>query len=110
MTKVGFISLGCPKNLIDSEVMMGQLKQNGYELTADAAEADTVVVNTCGFIESAKQESIEAILEAARLRTGGKAKRLILSGCLVEGFRDELKNENPKANSFIGTNQIPKHL
>ena len=66
MKKVGFISLGCPKNLVDSEVMMGQLKQKGYEITADAAEADTVVVNTCGFIDSAKQESIEAILEAAR--------------------------------------------
>ena len=68
MNKVGFISLGCPKNLVDSEVMMGQLKQKGYEITADAADADTVVVNTCGFIDSAKKESIEAILEAARLK------------------------------------------
>ena len=77
MNKIGFISLGCPKNLVDSEVMMGQLKQNGYEITADAVEADTIVVNTCGFIDSAKQESIEAILEAARLKTNGKAKRLV---------------------------------
>ena len=84
MNKVGFISLGCPKNLVDSEVMMGQLKQKGYKITADAREADTVVVNTCGFIDSAKKESIEAILEAARLKTDGKATRLIVAGCLVE--------------------------
>jgi len=106
MNKVGFISLGCPKNLVDSEVMMGQLKQNGYEITADAAEADTVVVNTCGFIESAKQESIETILEAARLKTEGKATRLIVAGCLVERYRDELKAEMPEVDAFIGTSQI----
>jgi ribosomal protein S12 methylthiotransferase len=106
MTKVGFISLGCPKNLVDSEVMMGQLKQNGYEITADAAEADTVVVNTCGFIETAKRESIDAILEAARLKTGGKATRVIVAGCLVERYRDELKAEMPEVDAFIGTSQI----
>lgn len=85
---------------------MGQLKQNGYEITADAAEADTVVVNTCGFIESAKQESIETILEAARLKTGGKATRLIVAGCLVERYRDDLKAEMPEVDAFIGTSQI----
>ena len=85
---------------------MGQLKQKGYEITADAAEADTVVVNTCGFIESAKQESIETILEAARLKTGGKATRLIVAGCLVERYRDELKAEMPEVDAFIGTSQI----
>ena len=106
MTKVGFISLGCPKNLVDSEVMMGQLKQSGYEITADAAEADTVVVNTCGFIESAKKESIDAILEAARLKIGGKATRVIVAGCLVERYRDELKAEMPEVDAFIGTSQI----
>ena len=106
MTKIGFISLGCPKNLVDSEVMMGQLKQKGYEITADAAEADTVVVNTCGFIESAKQESIETILEAARLKTDGKATRLIVAGCLVERYRNELKAEIPEVDAFIGTSQI----
>ena len=73
MKKVGFVSLGCPKNLVDSEVMMGQLQHQGYQITADASEADTVVVNTCGFIDSAKKESIDAILEAARLKTEGKA-------------------------------------
>src|SRR5437773_4056406 len=106
MNKIGFISLGCPKNLVDSEVMMGQLKQNGFEITADAEDADTVVVNTCGFIDSAKQESIEAILEAARLKTEGKAKRLIVAGCLVERYRDELKAEMPEVDAFIGTSQI----
>src|SRR5712691_1896521 len=106
MTKVGFISLGCPKNLVDSEIMMGQLKLNGYEITGDAGEADTVVVNTCGFIDSAKKESIEAILEAARLKTSGKAQRLIVAGCLVERYRDELKAEMPEVDAFIGTSQI----
>ena len=104
--KVGFISLGCPKNLVDSEVMMGQLKQSGYQITADAEEADTVVVNTCGFIDSAKKESIEAILDAARLKTEGKAQRLIVAGCLVERYRDELKAEMPEVDAFIGTSQI----
>src|SRR5918912_3009232 len=104
--KVGFISLGCPKNLVDSEVMMGQLKQNGYQITAGAAEADTVVVNTCGFIDSAKKESIETILEAAQLKTNGQARRLIVAGCLVERYRDELKAEIPEVDAFIGTNQI----
>jgi len=106
MKKVGFISLGCPKNLVDSEVMMGQLKANGYELTADASEADTVVVNTCGFIDSAKKESIEAILEAARLKTEGLATRLIVAGCLVERYRDDLKLSLPEVDAFIGTSQI----
>ena len=106
MKKVGFISLGCPKNLVDSEVMMGQLKHSGYEITANAEEADTVVVNTCGFIESAKKESIEAILEAARLKADGKATRLVVAGCLVERYRDELKAELPEVDAFIGTSQI----
>src|SRR6266480_2931382 len=106
MNKVGFISLGCPKNLVDSEVMMGRLKLNGYEITADAGEADTVVVNTCGFIDSAKKESIEAILEAARLKTEGLATRLVVAGCLVERYRDELKASMPEVDAFIGTSQI----
>ncbi|MGH9883192.1 MAG: 30S ribosomal protein S12 methylthiotransferase RimO [Pyrinomonadaceae bacterium] len=106
MNKVGFISLGCPKNLVDSEVMMGQLQAKGYQITADAIEADTVVVNTCGFIDSAKQESIEAILEAAKLKTAGKATRLIVAGCLVERYRDQLKAEMPEVDAFIGTSQI----
>jgi ribosomal protein S12 methylthiotransferase len=106
MNKVGFISLGCPKNLVDSEVMMGQLKAKGFEITANADDADTLVVNTCGFIEAAKKESIEAILDAARLKTSGKAKRLIVAGCLVERYRDDLKAEMPEVDAFIGTSQI----
>ena len=106
MKKIGFISLGCPKNLVDSEVMMGHLKQSGYEITTDASEADTLVVNTCGFIESARQESIDAILEAARSKTEGKAQRLVVAGCLVERYREELRAEMPEVDAFIGTNQI----
>lgn len=106
MKKIGFISLGCPKNLVDSEVMMGRLKQSGYEITTDASEADTLVVNTCGFIESAKKESVDAILEAARLKTEGRCRRLVVAGCLVERYRDDLRREIPEADAFIGTSQI----
>lgn len=106
MKKIGFISLGCPKNLVDSEVMMGHLKESGFEITADPLDADTVVVNTCGFIESAKQESIDAILEASRLKTEGKATRVVVAGCLVERYRDELRAEMPEIDAFIGTSQI----
>src|SRR3954466_5653482 len=86
--------------------MMGRLKQEGYELTNDASEADTLVVNTCGFIDAAKKESVEAILEAARLKTEGKAERLVVAGCLVERYRDELRAEMPEVDAFIGTSQI----
>lgn len=89
---------------------MGQLKANGYELTADAGDADTVVVNTCGFIDSAKQESIDAILEAARLKSEGKAQRLVVAGCLVERYRDDLKAEMPEVDAFIGTSQLNEIL
>lgn len=85
---------------------MGQLKANGYEITANADDADTIVVNTCGFIDSAKKESIEAILEAANLKTNAKASRLIVAGCLVERYRDDLKAEMPEVDAFIGTSQI----
>jgi len=110
MKKVGFVSLGCPKNLVDSEVMMGQLQQSGYQVTSNANEAEMIVVNTCGFIDSAKKESIDAILEAARLKTEGSAKRLIVAGCLVERYRDELKAELPEVDAFIGTSQINEIL
>jgi ribosomal protein S12 methylthiotransferase len=106
MKKVGFVSLGCPKNLVDSEVMMGQLAEAGYEITNDAADADTVVVNTCGFIESAKQESVDAILEATRWKSESGASRVIVAGCLVERYRDELIRELPEVDAFIGTSQI----
>lgn len=106
MKKVGFVSLGCPKNLVDSEVMMGQLAEAGYEITNNPQEAETVVVNTCGFIESAKQESVDAILEATRLKEEGKAKRVVVAGCLVERYRDDLMKELPEVDAFIGTSQI----
>jgi ribosomal protein S12 methylthiotransferase len=106
MKKVGFISLGCPKNLVDSEVMMGELAREGYEITRDAADADTLVVNTCGFIDAAKKESIDAILEAARLKSEGKCTRLVVAGCLVERYRDELRAEIPEVDAFIGTSQV----
>ena len=110
MKKVGFVSLGCPKNLVDSEVMMGTLQQAGYEITNSADEAETVVVNTCGFIESAKQESIDAILEATRLKEEGKAKRVVVAGCLVERYRDDLMKELPDVDAFIGTNEVTRIL
>ena len=110
MKKVGFVSLGCPKNLVDSEVMMGTLEQSGWEITNNAAEAETVVVNTCGFIESAKQESIDAILEATSLKAEGKAKRVVVAGCLVERYRDDLMKELPEVDAFIGTSQVAEIL
>src|SRR5688572_21320390 len=110
MKKVGFVSLGCPKNLVDSEVMMGTLAESGYEITNNAEEAETVVVNTCGFIESAKQESIDAILEATNLKAEGRAKRVIVAGCLVERYRDELIKDLPEVDAFIGTSQVGEIL
>ena len=110
MKKVGFVSLGCPKNLVDSEVMMGQLAEAGYEITNNADEADTVVVNTCGFIESAKQESVDAILEATRWKANGVATRVIVAGCLVERYRDDLMKELPEVDAFIGTSQVGEIL
>ena len=110
MKKVGFVSLGCPKNLVDSEVMMGTLAEAGYEITNNAEEAETVVVNTCGFIESAKQESIDAILEATRLKEEGSARRVVVAGCLVERYRDDLMKELPEVDAFIGTNEVTRIL
>jgi ribosomal protein S12 methylthiotransferase len=110
MKKVGFVSLGCPKNLVDSEVMMGQLKEAGYEITNNADEAETLVVNTCGFIESAKKESVDAILEATQMKEAGRAKRVVVAGCLVERYRDDLIKELPEVDAFIGTNEIGRIL
>lgn len=106
--RVGFISLGCPKNLVDTEVMMGQLKQTGYEITNKIEDAETLVINTCAFIEAAKQESIDTILEAASLKEKGITKRLVVAGCLVERYRDELIKELPEVDFFIGTDEIEK--
>jgi ribosomal protein S12 methylthiotransferase len=108
--KVGFVSLGCPKNLVDSEVMMGMLAQAGAKLTPNADDADVIVVNTCSFIGSAQQESIDTILEMARHKTGGKAKRLVVAGCLVERFHDEILRNIPEVDAVVGTGELEKIL
>ncbi len=105
--KVGLISLGCPKNLVDSEVMLGLARQAGHELTQDAASADVLVVNTCAFIDSAKQESIDTILEMAQHKKGGTCRRLIVTGCMAERYRDELKKEIPEIDAVLGTGEVP---
>ncbi|MFQ3591400.1 MAG: MiaB/RimO family radical SAM methylthiotransferase, partial [Chloracidobacterium sp.] len=103
---LGMVSLGCPKNLVDSEVMLGLAAQAGYAITDTAGDADVIVVNTCGFIEAAKQESIETILEMAALKAAQPGRRLIVAGCLVERYRDELRTELPEVDAFIGTNEL----
>jgi ribosomal protein S12 methylthiotransferase len=110
--KVGFVSLGCPKNLVDSEVMMGMLAQAGAELTPEAENADVIVVNTCSFIASAQQESIDTILEMARhkLNANGKPKRLVVAGCLVERFHDEIRKNIPEVDAVVGTGELDKIL
>jgi ribosomal protein S12 methylthiotransferase len=105
--KVGLISLGCPKNLVDSEVMLGLARDAGHELTQDASDADVLVVNTCAFIDSAKRESIDAILEMARFKQDGACRRLIVTGCLAERYRDELKTEIPEIDAVLGTGEVP---
>lgn len=105
--KIGLISLGCPKNLVDSEVMLGLARDAGHELTHDAAAADVLVVNTCAFIDSAKQESIDTILEMARHKTDGACQRLVVTGCLAERYRDSLKAEIPEIDAVLGTGEVP---
>jgi ribosomal protein S12 methylthiotransferase len=105
--KIGMISLGCPKNLVDSEVMLGLAQEQGHELTADATQADALVVNTCAFIDSAKQESIDAILEMAELKKSGRCQRLIVTGCMAERYRDELRAEIPEIDALLGTGEVP---
>ncbi|MGA7349650.1 MAG: 30S ribosomal protein S12 methylthiotransferase RimO [Acidobacteriaceae bacterium] len=108
--RVGFVSLGCPKNLVDSEVMMGLLDRAGAEMTPNAEAADILVVNTCSFIDKAKQESVDAILEMARLKTSGSAQKLIVAGCLVERYRDEIQKNIPEVDAVVGTGELEKIL
>src|SRR6266853_1345483 len=110
MAKVGFVSLGCPKNLVDSEVMMGILARDGYELTPRADEADILVVNTCSFIESAQKESVDAILEMAEHKKFGAAKKLIVAGCLVERYRDQILEQVPEVDAVVGTGEVERIL
>jgi ribosomal protein S12 methylthiotransferase len=110
MTKVGFVSLGCPKNLVDSEVMMGFLARGGYELTPRADEAEVLVVNTCSFIEAAQKESVDAILEMAEHKKFGAAKKLIVAGCLVERYRAQLLEQVPEVDAIVGTGDVERIL
>ena len=111
-TKVGFVSLGCPKNLVDSEVMMGILARSGAELTQDADDAEVLIVNTCSFIDSAKQESVNTILEMAqkKISAGGKARRLVVAGCLVERYRNEIQKDIPEVDAVVGTGELEQIL
>ena len=105
--KIGLVSLGCPKNLVDSEVMLGLAQAAGHELTRTAEDADVIVVNTCAFIDAAKQESVNAILEMAELKKAGRGKRLIVTGCLAERYRDTLQAEIPEIDAVLGTGEVP---
>ena len=106
MTKVGFVSLGCSKNLVDTEVMLRTLYDSGYEITPDETEAEIIVINTCGFIESAKQESIDNILDIAWLKDHGKCRYIIATGCLVERYREQVMEEMPEIDALIGVGSI----
>src|SRR3982074_1143402 len=108
MTKIGFVSLGCPKNLVDSEVMMGILARGGYELTPRADEAEVLVVNTCSFIEAAQKESVDAILEMAEHKKFGAAKELSVAGCLVERFREQILEQVPEVDAVVGTGEVER--
>jgi len=108
--KIGFVSLGCPKNLVDSEVMMGLLAQGGAEITPRAEDADIIVVNTCSFIDKAQQESVDAILEMAQHKIAGKAQKLIVAGCLVERYRNEIQKSIPEVDAVVGTGELQQIL
>src|SRR5262249_16818428 len=108
--KIGFVSLGCPKNLVDSEVMLGTLTRQGYSITAQKEDADVIVVNTCGFIDSAKKESIDAILEMAELKSQGNCKKLVVAGCLAERYRSEIKKEIPEIDFVFGPDELGRIL
>jgi ribosomal protein S12 methylthiotransferase len=108
--KIGFVSLGCPKNLVDSEVMLGLAEQAGHEITAHAEDADVLVVNTCAFIDRAKQESIDTILEMAARKQDVAGRRLIVTGCLAERYRDDLQHEIPEIDAVLGTGEVPRIL
>src|SRR4029453_2636066 len=107
--KVGFVSLGCPKNLVDSEVMLGALTQQGYSITPKKEDADVIVVNTCGFIDSAKKESIDTILEMAELKHGN-CKKLVVAGCLAERYRSEIQKEIPEIDFIFGPDELGRIL
>lgn len=104
--KVHFISLGCPKNLVDSEIMAGTLMKDGYKVVGEADEADTVIVNTCGFIEDSKKESIQRILDMSELKQDGKIKKVVVAGCLTQRYKDDLVEGLPEADLFVGSGEF----
>src|ERR1700756_5681179 len=105
--RVGLISLGCAKNLVDGEIMLGTLLKDGVEITNEASAADVVIVNTCSFIDAAQQESVDTILESAEVREAhNRGQGLIVSGCLPQRFRDELPNLLPEVDAFMGIDQV----
>jgi ribosomal protein S12 methylthiotransferase len=106
--KIGMISLGCPKNLVDGEVMLGLAREAGHEITTEAADAEVLVVNTCAFIDRAKQESVDAILEMAQLKQHGACRRLVVTGCLAERYGDELRDQVPEIDVVLGTGEVPR--
>ena len=108
--KVGFVSLGCPKNLVDSEVMLGTLSRQGYSITSSKEDADVIVVNTCGFIDSAKRESIDTILEMADLKSQGNCKKLVVAGCLAERYRAQIQEEIPEIDFVFGPDELGRIL
>ena len=108
--KIGFVSLGCPKNLVDSEVMMGLLAAGGAQITPRAEDADIIVVNTCSFIDTAKQESVDTILEMAQHKVAGRAQKLIVAGCLVERYRNEIQKNIPEVDAVVGTGELEQIL
>jgi ribosomal protein S12 methylthiotransferase len=110
MAKIGFVSLGCAKNLVDTEVMLGALVEGGHEITSSQQEAEIIVVNTCGFIDKAKEESVNTILEMAGYKSQGACRRLIVAGCLVERYRQNILQQIPEVDAVIGTNEIPDIL
>ncbi|MCJ8275686.1 MAG: 30S ribosomal protein S12 methylthiotransferase RimO, partial [Bdellovibrionales bacterium] len=103
---VHLVSLGCPKNLVDSEMMLGQMMKKGYKVTDDPDAAETIVINTCTFIDEAKQESVQKILEAADLKDKGKLKNLVVTGCMVQRYKDDLVKELPEVDVFIGSGEF----
>ncbi|MBI3015586.1 MAG: MiaB/RimO family radical SAM methylthiotransferase, partial [Candidatus Tectomicrobia bacterium] len=106
--KVALVSLGCPKNLVDSEIMLAKLTEVGYELTSSTEEAQVIVVNTCGFIEAAKKESIDAILQVSRLKESGACQKIVVTGCLSQRYKGELARELPEVDLFLGTNEYDR--
>src|SRR4051812_24557027 len=110
LPKIGFVSLGCPKNLVDSEVMLGTLAQHGYTIAHRKQDADVLVVNTCGFIDSAKQESIDTILEMAELKNSGNCRKLVVAGCLAERYREDIRKQIPEIDFVFGPDELGKIL